>query len=135
MTTNIGGNLSGGPRDGTNEREMDEAIHRAMRTGATEPPLLTQVAEAMTGRSWWLNLLAVPMMLAFLCVCVWAGVRFFDETETRAQIMWAVIFLFSTQSIAMLKLWYWMLMNRNAVTREVKRLELQVARLVGEPRA
>lgn len=123
---------NGGTNESVRDREMDEAIHRAMRSGATEAPLLTQVAEAMTGRSWWLNLLAVPMMLAFLGVCVWAAVRFFDETETRAQIMWAVIFLFSTQSIAMLKLWYWMLMNRNAVTREVKRLELQVARLVGE---
>lgn len=112
------------------EREMDEAIHRAMRSGATEPPLLTQVAEAMAGRSWWLNLLAVPLMFAFFGVCVWSAVRFFGETQTREQIMWAVVFLFSTQSIAMLKLWYWMLMNRNAVTREVKRLELQVARLV-----
>lgn len=115
------------------ERDMDEAIHRAMRSGTSEPPLLTQVAEAMTGRSWWLNLLAVPLMFAFLGVCIWSVIRFFGETQTREQIMWAVVFLFSAQSIGMLKLWYWMLMNRNAVTREVKRLEFQVARLASAP--
>ncbi|MBX3315654.1 MAG: hypothetical protein KF902_02185 [Phycisphaeraceae bacterium] len=117
-------------QDGMSEREMDEAIHRAMRSGATELPLLTQVTEAMAGRNWWLNLLAMPVMFAFFGLAVWAGVRFFDAPDARGMIMWAVIFLFSTQSIAMLKLWYWMLMNRNAVAREVKRLEFQVARLV-----
>lgn len=121
MTTNPGNQMS--------DREMDDAIHRAMRSGATEPPLLTQVTEAMAGRTWWFNLLGVPVMLAFTGVGVWAAVRFFDAPDTRGQILWAALFLFSMQCVAMLKLWYWMLMNRNSVTREVKRLEYQVARL------
>jgi hypothetical protein len=29
----------------------------------------------------------------------------------------------------MMKIWYWLELNKNAVTREIKRLELQVARL------
>lgn len=118
------------PNDRMDEREMDEAIHRAMRSGASEPPLLTQVTEALSGRTWWFNLIGVPVMFAFVGIAVWAGIRFFDASETRGMIMWAVVFLFSAQSIGMLKLWYWMLLNRNSVTREVKRLEIQVARLV-----
>jgi len=31
----------------------------------------------------------------------------------------------------MLKLWFWMQMDKNTVIREVKRLELQVATLAG----
>lgn len=120
--------------DRMDEREMDEAIHRAMRSGATQAPLLTQVTEAMTGRTGWFNLIGVPVMFAFVGIAVWAGIRFFDATETRGMVLWAVVFLFSAQSIGMLKLWYWMLLNRNSVTREVKRLEFQVARLVGEQR-
>lgn len=122
------------PDDRMDEREMDDAIHRAMRSGASDPPLLTQITEAMAGRTWWFNLIGIPVMFAFVGVAVWAGIRFFDASETRAMILWAVVFLFSAQSIGMLKLWYWMLLNRNAVTREVKRLEFQVARLVGEQR-
>lgn len=112
------------------DTEMDEAIHRAMRSGAGEPPLLRQVTEAMAGPTWWLNLIGVPAMLGFFGLGVWSAIRFFDAPDTRDMIMWAVAFLFSAQVIAMLKIWYWMLMNRNAVTREVKRLEFQVARLV-----
>ncbi len=117
------------PNDRMDEHEMDDAIHRAMRSGTNEPPLLMQVTEALSGRTWWFNLIGVPVMLAFLGVAVWAGIRFFEASETRGMILWAVVFLFSAQSIGLLKLWYWMLLNRNSVTREVKRLELQVARL------
>ncbi len=28
-----------------------------------------------------------------------------------------------------IKLWYWAVMNRNAVTREIKRLEIRIAEL------
>jgi hypothetical protein len=31
--------------------------------------------------------------------------------------------------VAILKIWFWMEMHKNAVLREVKRLELQIARL------
>ncbi len=120
-------------RNSVSDHEMDEAIHRALRSGAGEPPLLTQVAEAMSGRSWWLNLLALPGMLAMFGVAVFAVFRFFDASETRGMVMWATIFLFCMLSVGMLKMWYWMLMNRNAVTREVKRLEMQVARLAERP--
>ncbi len=117
--------------DAARDSEMDAAIGRAMRAGANEPPILTQVAEAFSGRMGGINMLGVPMMFGLLGLAVWSGFRFFDATETRGMVMWATIFLFCSTSIGMFKMWYWMLMNRNAVTREVKRLELQVARLAG----
>lgn len=115
---------------GLNDAEMDEAIHRAMRSGANEPPIFTQLSEALAGRTWWINLFGVPIMLGMVGLAVWSAVRFFAAADTRDMIMWAVLFLFSLQAVGLLKLWYWMALNRNAVTREVKRLELQVARLV-----
>ena len=33
-------------------------------------------------------------------------------------------------AVAMLKMYFWMEMNKNVTLREVKRLELQIARLV-----
>jgi|GEM_PF-3584282 len=33
--------------------------------------------------------------------------------------------------IGLIKIWYWMELNRNTVLREIKRLELQVAHLAG----
>ena len=47
----------------------------------------------------------------------------------QPDIAWAGGFGLSLIAIAMLKIWYWMELNKNAVTREVKRVELQLARL------
>ena len=48
----------------------------------------------------------------------------------RGEILCATIFLFGMLGIGQMKMWYWMQMNRNALAREIKRLELQVATLV-----
>jgi uncharacterized membrane protein YciS (DUF1049 family) len=44
-------------------------------------------------------------------------------------IGWATGFVWCALFIMMVKIWYWLDLNRNAVTREIKRLELQVAQL------
>lgn len=114
--------------------ETDEAIRRAMRAASgDEPPVIAQVIESFKGRMWWINLLSVPIMLAFMALGVVSAVRFFGASEARDLILWATLFLFSAFTVAMFKVWYWMLLNRNAITREMKRLEVQVARL-GEGR-
>lgn len=65
-------------------------------------------------------------VLTFVCV-----VKFFsaENPTTRELIAWATGSIVCMLATAMLKLWFWMEMNKNAVTREVKRLELQIARL------
>lgn len=110
--------------------ETDEAIRRAMRSAQRdEPPMVAQVIESFRGRMWWVNVLSIPMMLAFMILGIVSAVRFFGASEVRDLILWATLFLFSAFTVAMFKVWYWMLLNRNAVTREVKRLEVQVASL------
>ena len=44
-------------------------------------------------------------------------------------LLWSAGALLTMLAVAMLKMYFWMEMNRNATLREVKRLELQVARL------
>jgi len=62
---------------------------------------------------------------------VYSAVRFFGAETTRTQIAWSVGFLTSNMVVAMMKMWFWMQMDKNTVIREVKRLELQVATLAG----
>jgi hypothetical protein len=45
--------------------------------------------------------------------------------------MYATVFQVAAISVAMLKIWYWMEVNRHTLTREIKRVEVQVAQLVG----
>lgn len=57
-----------------------------------------------------------------------AAVAFFRARDMRDWIMYAGVFLFAAMAVAMLKLWYLMELNRNTHTREIKRVELQLAR-------
>ena len=68
-------------------------------------------------------------LATFAAGAVAAGGCFFQADAVKDLILYAGLFGVSLLMIVVLKLWYWMLMNRNAVLREVKRLELRVAEL------
>ena len=44
-------------------------------------------------------------------------------------IAWATGFLWGVMWIVMLKVWFYVEVNKNSITREIKRLELQLANL------
>jgi RNA polymerase sigma factor (sigma-70 family) len=68
-------------------------------------------------------------------VGIYCALEFFRAPEVRGMLLWgAGTALFMTMTLAM-KVWYWMELNKHSVTREVKRLELQVAHLASELRA
>ncbi len=54
--------------------------------------------------------------------------EFLAATDAIAAVGWATLVLVSFQAIGLLKIWYWNQMERCMMLRELKRLELQVAR-------
>jgi hypothetical protein len=52
-----------------------------------------------------------------------------SASDVREVVLWSVAVIFALLSVAMLKMYFFMEMNKNVLLREVKRLELQVARL------
>ena len=44
-------------------------------------------------------------------------------------IAWSLGCMLSLGALAAMKIWYWMELQKNAITREIKRLEIHVARL------
>ena len=65
----------------------------------------------------------------FFVLFVWAGVRFFGAATSAEPIFWSTIFLMAGVGVSMMKIMHWMLINRNRLLREIKRLELEVARM------
>ena len=116
---------------------LDQAIRQALSAEDAEflakfekeAPLHEQVFGAFTGPFGGLNVLGVIFTFAMFgafCFCVW---QFFNVSETRDLIFWSAAALWSAVAVGMLKIWFWMEMHKNQMLREVKRLELQVARL------
>lgn len=119
--------------------ELDRNIREALRKEevdmaeafAGEPSMFELMMDTFRGRHRKLVWLTTVWMFVFLVLAIVSAIRFFDTEDTRLMLTWAVAFMFCMSAVSMLKVWWWMEMNKNAITREVKRLELQIARLSG----
>jgi len=118
-----------------NLRELDQKIKQAMQgepdlgDPAGEEGLFQMLFEVFQGRRRWLNLYGFFLTFVFMGLAIWCAFRFFDAQSTTAIVGWAAGFLTSVLFVSMLKIWFWMEMQKNQVLREVKRLELQTLRL------
>lgn len=119
--------------------ELDKKIREALRKEDAElykdfdeePSVFEMLMDTCRGRRRWLNVLGAFQTLVFIALFIFSAVKFFGAESTRDIVMWAAACILCMTAISMLKIWYFLEMNRNALTREIKRLELQIARLAG----
>ena len=117
--------------------EIDDKIKQALADEdaelyaqfALEPSLLDQGLELLQSRNRWMNALMLIVMPIFLVIGFYSLWRFFAAQEVKELFVWAMGFATPMAGISMMKIWAWMQMEKNNTVREIKRLELQVARL------
>lgn len=85
---------------------------------------------AFRGRSRGLKIFAMMLSLVFFALTVFCVWRFVQTEELRSAMNWGLAAAFCFLNVAMLKLYFWMEMHKIALLREVKRVELQVCRLL-----
>ena len=117
---------------------LDDRIREALQEGgeAGEPQLREMIGDMFRGRLRWLNAAGYLIGVAFFVAAIVAAVRFYQAQEMRAMLMWAIALVFCLMTVGLLKVWFWLELQKSAILREIKRLELQVARLgrAGEDR-
>jgi len=69
------------------------------------------------------------IIAAFFVFCV---IQFFNSTDTDQKLLWLGGFLTALIAQGNIKLWYFMEMNRAALARDVKRVELQLSILANK---
>ena len=116
--------------------QSDDTIRRALHAerddllkDLDEPNMLSQALTTMRRGTRWLNALVIFITVVMMAFAVFTAIRFFDATEVKHMIAWAVGSCLCFLSVGMLKLWFFMQMDKYVILREVKRLELQIARL------
>lgn len=72
---------------------------------------------------------AMVLTLLFVGLTVWCGYEFFTAVDVDDRVFWGILAAVAFHGLSMFKLWFFMEMNRNSVTREVKRIEVALARL------
>ncbi len=118
-------------------KDIDKTIRTALATEdrelfeeySGEQSLFEMVADSFRGRHRWFMLLMNINILAFTVLAVVCGFKFFGTETMRGMIGWSAGFIFCCLGTMMMKLWWWAQMDKNSLTREIKRLELQIARL------
>jgi hypothetical protein len=119
--------------------ELDKLIREALETSATsdqqaldhlgDPSLADLLAETFRGRHRRLAVGGVLVNLLVFAAAIWCGVRFLRADTEREMLLWGAGMLLGFGMVAAIKIWYWLEMNRLALTREIKRVELQVVQL------
>ncbi len=99
-----------------------------------EQNVLGMIGGLFQGKNGWLIVIMNLMTLIFFALFVVCIIQFFETDEATELLKWgfgAIMFLIG---VSMLKVFAWMQMDKNAILRELKRLELQVSSLSGKMR-
>ena len=116
-----------------NTEEIDKLIKETLTKeeakfyeNLEEQNLFEMVLGLFKGKNKWLMYLMNLMTIIFFGFFIYCVVNFLNtsENEIKMLIKWAsgaIIFLIS---VSMLKIFGWMQMDKNAIIRELKRLEL-----------
>ena len=118
-------------------KEFDDKIREVLRREDAElldhsrdDPLLREVViAAFRSKHRWLNTMAFVGTFVALVLSVVAAYQFFQAEGVRAMIAWGTAFLWLSLCVAMLKIWFWMEIQRVPIMREIKRLELRIMEL------
>lgn len=81
--------------------------------------------------SWFIIVINVVTLAAFVAF-IYCLVQFLNVDSTEELIKWGAGGFIALMMISMLKLFMWLQMDKNALMRELKRLELQVSSLAGK---
>ena len=119
-----------------NMEEIDKLIKDTLTTEDAkfydeleEQSLLGMVGGLFKGKlKWILILMNVVNIIAFVGF-IYCTVQFVNTDITNDLIKWGVFGVVLLMMISMLKLFAWMQMDKNALLRETKRLELQISAL------
>jgi threonine/homoserine/homoserine lactone efflux protein len=123
----------------TNMEDIDKLIKETLTQEEAkfydeldEQNVLEMLGGLFKGKNSWIMYVMNFMTLVFFVgffICI---VKFFDTENTNELIMWSVGGIIALLAVSMLKIFAWLQMDKNALLREMKRLELQISSLSGK---
>lgn len=117
--------------------DIDDEIRRTLSSEdanllarfETEPALHNQVLAMFRGKLRWFNAAGWVAGFALFAAGVYFWWRFAYAVEVRHMLLWAAPAALCFLGLALVKIWFWLELQKNTMLRELKRLELQVASL------
>jgi len=122
---------------------IDERIQKALSSEDqaflarmdADGSLYRDIAATFQGHMRWLSALAWIVALALFAVALVCGWQFATQTDLRRMQLWGLGTTLAFLGLGLIKLWFWTEMQKVAIVREIKRVELQLASLTAALRA
>jgi hypothetical protein len=100
-----------------------------------EPSAPAQIAGLFSGSLGWINILFVGAAIIVGPFALYAGWKFAMAEEMRALAHWGALAAFGLLLVSIVRILMFLHLQTNRIIREIKRLELQVARLTARTSA
>ena len=120
----------------TNMEDIDQLIKETLSQEEAkfyddleEQNLLQMVAGLFKGKNSWIIIIMNVVTLVFFVLFIYCMVQFLNTEITNELITWGLGGFVCLMVVSLLKLFAWMQMEKNALLREIKRLEIQVSSL------
>lgn len=113
------------------DRKIEAALSeedRAILAKFGEQGMFGQWFGVYDGALRGMAVLATIFAFALFAAAVYCGWRFVGASEAIDAARWGAGTALLMVMVGFLKLWFWLRMESNRVLREIKRLELQIAR-------
>ena len=110
---------------------LNQEDKEAMDSYGEELGFFGLVAESFRGKLKSIVIAVFILVLVFAVILVYSTFHFFSAEDIAAKLNWLAVGLTALIVIGLLRLWYFMELNRLSIVREVKRLELQIS-LIGK---
>ena len=122
---------------------IDERIRKALSSEDREflekldssDSLFGDIAATFRGHRRWTIVAGWAIGFALFAAAAYCGWRFVNQPDPRSMQLWGAATMLCVIALGMTKLWFWMEIQKNAVIREIKRVELQIAGLTAALRA
>ena len=122
--------------------DLDQAIRESLSSEDTElfdrlgadQALHRQVLATFEGQLRWFNTAGWIAGLVLFGVASVSAWRFVQAQELGDMLRWGAASALAFAGLALIKVWFWLELQKNAIVREVKRLEVQVASLAAQLR-
>lgn len=87
------------------------------------------IGESFKGALAWIVVLAMALIVIFIGLVIYCGINFYHASDIALKLNWMAAGLGAFIIVAILRLWFFMELNRLSIKREIKRVELQVSLL------
>lgn len=123
----------------TNMKDVDKLIKETLTQeeakfydSLDEQNVIGMIGGLYKGKNAWLTIVMHIINIVAFGFMIYCLIQSFDVENTNDLMLWIAGFFFFLIIGSMLKIYAWMQMHKNALQREMKRLELQVSSLSGK---